>query len=220
MDRVSKSLRTGLLLGIALLSSACSLLERHPDSGYASLRAFDYQNRDHLASERLRYEAELAQEELGLAASKALSDLEAKALENRLRLNQLESRLQTDREKRQYYQYKGAMLNDQERIQFLSLPTGEARERWATNRQLNNESEGHSEKIANLIEKNDVAIGMTPKAVIESWGDPDVVEVAGNKIYGNERWRYARYVPSNEGYQKQDRILYFEAGRLAGWETR
>ena len=52
----------------------------------------------------------------------------------------------------------------------------------------------------------------------KSWGLPDSVEVAGNPIYGNERWRYKRYTPSPEGYRLQSRIIYFESGKVAGWE--
>jgi hypothetical protein len=70
-----------------------------------------------------------------------------------------------------------------------------------------------------LIEKNDVSVGMSQKAVTESWGDPDLVEVAGDPIYGNERWRYSRYISSNDGYNKQVRVIYFESGRVVGWET-
>jgi hypothetical protein len=131
----------------------------------------------------------------------------------------MESKLSTDRDKRQYYRIKGLMLDDKERAYYLALPTAEARERWAANRGFNAEQEGHSDETAALIEKNDVAVGMSQKAVLEAWGDPDIVEVAGNDVYCNERWRYSKYVSSNEGYQKVDKYLYFEACRLVGWET-
>jgi hypothetical protein len=216
MKRISISLL--LLTGFTSGLTACSLLQRSPDSGYAD----DYErpwNSEQLFAEKKAYENEQAREEFGWANSRPLNDGEAQALNNRIALNRMETRLVTDREKRQYYRYKGAMLDDRERAYFLSLPTVEARERWATNRGYNSEEEGYSDNIAELIEKNDLTVGMSQKAVVESWGDPDIVEVAGNPIYANERWRYSKYISSNEGYQKVDKFLYFEAGRLVGWET-
>ena len=148
----------------------------------------------------------------------SLSETEDQLLQERLTLKQLEQSIETLAEKKQYYRYKGMMPNDKERIHFLRLPI-EAREGWATHRGYNAEEEGYSDEIAEVIENNDVAMGMSHKAVVESWGDPDAVEVAGNPIYGNQRWRYSRYISSNDGYQKVEKILYFESGRLVGWET-
>lgn len=220
MKRISHSI--AYCLGVTVFISgltACSFLQRHPESGYADMDVETRWTSEKLLEEKRQYKENLAREEFGWSSSRPLSEAERQALEARLALHRLELQLQTDREKRQYYRYKGLMLNDQERIYFLRLPTVEARERWATGRGYNAEEDGYSDQIAEMIEKNDVTVGMSQKAVIESWGDPDIVEVAGNPIYGNERWRYSRYISSNEGYQKVDRYLYFEAGRLVGWET-
>ncbi len=217
MKRISNFL---LIFAVSFTGlTACSLMERSSVSGYST---YDYErpwNSEQLAAEKDAYEKSRVREELGWANSRPLNEVEARALEERISLNRMETRLETDREKKQYYRYKGLMLNDQERAQFLKIPTVEARERWAANRGYNQSEDGHSDQIAALIEKNDVTVGMSQKAVIESWGDPDLVEVAGNAVYGNERWRYSKYVSSNEGYQKVDKFLYFEAGRLVGWET-
>jgi hypothetical protein len=159
-----------------------------------------------------------AKEELGLG-SRPLSDDERIAVESRVRLKRMESRLATKREKKQYYDVRSALNSDRERIYFLSLPTYEARERWAQQRGIGGGGEEvYSEPIAKTIEANDIALGMTQKAVTQSWGDPDAVEVAGNPLYGYERWRYNRYISGNEGYQKELRIVYFEGGRVVGWE--
>lgn len=215
--------RISLFLSLFVCSfaglTACSLLQRHPDSGYDSPSSEYRWTSEKLLAEKKQYEEDMAREEFGWGSSRPLSEMEARALQDRLTLNRLESRLETDREKRQYFRYKGLMLNDRERAYFLNLPTVEARERWVNNRGYNVEDDGYPDHIAELIEKNDITVGMSQKAVVESWGDPDTVEVAGNPVYGNERWRYSRYLSSNEGYQKVDRFLYFEAGRLVGWET-
>ena len=75
------------------------------------------------------------------------------------------------------------------------------------------------EPIVIAIENNDITIGMSKGAVVQSWGDPERKEVAGNPLYGNERWLYNKMVSSVDGYSKQTRIIYFEGGRVAGWET-
>lgn len=217
MKRISYAILL-LVIGVSGLT-ACSLLQRHPSSGYTDFDAEHRWTSEKLSAEKKQYEEELAREEFGWSSSRPLNEMEAKTLNHRLHLNRLESKLETNREKRQYYRYKGLMLDDQERIHFLNLPTVEARERWAANRGHTTEEDGYPDHIAELIEKNDVTVGMSQKAVVESWGDPDIVEVAGNPVYGNERWRYSKYLSSNEGYQKVDRYLYFESGRLVGWET-
>ncbi|MEK6556591.1 MAG: hypothetical protein AABZ31_15180, partial [Bdellovibrionota bacterium] len=70
-----------------------------------------------------------------------------------------------------------------------------------------------------LIENNDIARGMSRNAVIQSWGNPDMEEFAGNPVYGNERWVYNKQVSTDQGYKQERRLIYFEAGRVVGWET-
>jgi hypothetical protein len=38
-------------------------------------------------------------------------------------------------------------------------------------------------------------------------------------MYGYERWNYHRFTPGSDGYQKENRVVYFESGRVVGWET-
>lgn len=209
-----------LVLLISLGLSACStLFNRDPRSGYGNEGMETYRAAD-FYREREKHEQDRIREELGWDLGRPLSENEQAALELRLRLHRAESKLESDREKRQYYQLKGLMRNDRERLGFLSIPSVEGRERWALHRGLVANEESHTDEIANVIEKNDVAMGMSQKAVMESWGDPDLVEVAGDPVYGNERWRYSRYISSTDGYQKQNRVIYFEAGRVVGWETQ
>lgn len=204
-----------VLLSLGL--SACAMFDRDPRSGY-------YREEESSGSARMdlyelrknTVEAE-AREELGLMG-RPLSTEERGGLEQRIRLKRLEGQIATRRDKKQYYQIRSLLKNDRERMYFLSLPTYEARERWAANRGLNQKDEVYSDDMAKAIEGNDIALGMTQKAVMESWGDPDAVEVAGSQIYGYERWKYNRYVSGNEGYQKEMRIVYFEGGRVVGWE--
>ncbi len=213
-DRLSISVP---ILVLGLLSSACTHFARHPRSGYFSdsttqveIQQF-YQDRTH-------HERQLVVEELGLQG-KPVNPEDTQAVQNRLRLKRLESRLESQRDLHQYYQIKGALFNDQERIYFLSLPTWEARESYIRNRGLNSNQDDHPDHIVDLIEKNDIALGMTQKAVTESWGDPDLVEIAGNPVYGHAAWRYSRFVSDGDGFNRQTRIVYFENGRVVGWQT-
>lgn len=198
--------------------SACAMLERNPRSGYYSESNYDAPetSQDLYRQKQLSVENE-AREELGLLG-RPLTDPERQALSARLQLKRQEARLATKRDKRQYYQIRSALKSDRERLQFLSMPTFEAKERWAQQRGMGSNNETYSDEVAKTIETNDIALGMSQKAVMESWGDPDAVETAGSQIYGYERWRYNRYISGNEGYQKEMRIVYFEGGRVVGWE--
>lgn len=206
-----------LVVMLSLGLSACAMLERNPRSGYFYEEESLGSTRSDLYELRKQTVETEAREELGLMG-RALSPEERGGLEQRIRLKRMEGQIATKREKKQYYQIRSLLKNDRERMYFLSLPTFEARERWAANRGLGQKDEVYSEDMAKAIESNDIALGMTQKAVMESWGDPDAVEVAGSQIYGFERWKYNRYVSGNEGYQKEMRIVYFEGGRVVGWE--
>ncbi len=196
--------------------SACSSLLRDPRSGYYEYSESSLTAQDVYQEKRRNAELDV-REELGLG-NRPLSDDEQQALEDRMRLKRRESRLATKREKRQYYNVRSALKSDRERAYFLSLPTVEARERWAQNRGVFTTDEKRPEDVAKAIESQDIALGMTQKSVMESWGDPDAVEAAGDAVYGYERWKYNRYISGNEGYQKELRVVYFEGGRVVGWE--
>lgn len=210
-------MRICLLMALLGLSACASLFERDPRSGYGSEDDETCAKAEDLYEQKRKFREDEAREELGYQG-RVLDDGERGALETRVRLKRLEANLATKRDKRQYYGVRSALRNDRERIYFLSLPTYEARERWAANRGLTTGTEARSEEEAKIIEGNDIAIGMTQKSVLESWGDPDAVEVAGNPLYGFERWKYNRYMSGNEGYQKEMRMVYFEGGRVVGWE--
>lgn len=204
-----------VILSFLGLSACASLFERSARSGYGGYDSGNAEMED-LYVERRKMEANEAREELGLIG-RALNEKEVTNLEERMRLKRLEAKLISKRDKQQYYNVRSALRNDRERVYFLSIPTYDARERWAQARGLG-AAEVYSDELAGMIEANDIALGMSQKAVTESWGDPDAVEVAGNRIYGYERWKYNRYVSGNDGYQKELRIVYFEGGRVVGWE--
>lgn len=208
-----------LLVVISILGlSACAMLSRDPRTGYANDKDYSGGGPDEFYRERMNKRESDAREELGYS-NRPLTDAESARLTERLRLNRLESQLESSRDQKQYYGSRNFMRSDQERIAFLQLPNFETKQRWLQNRGLLKDNEVHSPSTAKVIEANDIMLGMNEKAVRESWGDPDAVEVAGNPMYGYQRWNYHRMTPGNDGYQKELRVIYFEGGRVVGWET-
>ena len=70
-----------------------------------------------------------------------------------------------------------------------------------------------------VVDSQDIALGMPTEYVKKSWGEPNNVEVSGNPIYRNERWQYNKQVSTPQGYKQEKRFVYFEGGRVVGWET-
>ncbi len=204
-----------LLIAVGL--TACSSFSRSEQSGYSENSESTHY--DTLTTEKQAYDESVTRQELGYLGNYPLTGDEEDRLHNRLVLKKLEARMQSDRERRQYFSLKSLMNSDNERVQFLRLPTIDARERYASDHGIRNSDQNFSPQTATLIEKNDIALGMSHRAVQESWGDPDLIEVSGNPTYGNQRWKYTRYVSGTDGYNKQLRFIYFEAGRVVGWET-
>ena len=208
-----------IVLGCCLSGlTACNSLVRHPDSGYSTYggqRPLHMQ----LEQERKVYRESNAREELGYGSSMPLSEGQAAVLYRRMQLKKKEKSLTTHREKKQYYHYKPMMKTDQERLYFLSLPSIDARERFVQQRGVASMVKAFSPDMTAMIEENDITVGMHKNAVLESWGDPDRVEVAGNPVYGNERWKYSKYVSSEAGYRRETRYVYFENGVVSGWES-
>jgi len=207
-----------LFIALSFLGlSACALMDRSSQSGYMYETEESSSTPADLYRQKAMNVENEAREELGLLG-RPLSDEERRAIETRIRLKRQEARIASKREKKQYFEVRGALKTDRERLQFLSLPTFEARARFAQSRGFGHEEEGYPDEVAKTIENNDIALGMSQKGVTESWGDPDMIETAGNALYGFERWKYNRYVSGDEGYKKELRIVYFEAGRVVGWE--
>lgn len=198
--------------------SACNFLSRHPDSGY-SYNGHLTPLHQQLEVERKAHKEAQARQELGLSKSSYLSEYQSMALNRRMKVQNEEKHLTTYREKKQYYFYKPLLKNDRERLYFLKLPSIDAKERFVQSRGLASVAKDLNGDVANLIEDNDISVGMTKQAVRESWGDPDLKEIAGNEVYGNVRWRYSKYVSSESGYQRETRYVYFENGVVSGWES-
>lgn len=65
---------------------------------------------------------------------------------------------------------------------------------------------------------DDLVLGMDMNDVRSVWGAPREVQTAGDPRHGNQRWIYPNGLYSAAGVGSA-RVVYFEAGRVAGWET-
>ncbi len=201
-------------VGLLLTQAGCASLSRSSKSGYSSYGKVQGDRPDRRTQDRLK-----SQQELGFTDDEMNSD-ERALVADRSALRNLEKQLEGKRETEQYYKNKPYMRSDRERMAFLAVDGYENRQRWLERKGINGAQTAPTAPIQALIEVNDITIGMTKQAVRDSWGEPELVEVAGNPVYGNERWAYSEQVPSSDGYMTEHRLVYFESGRVVGWEKK
>lgn len=198
------------------LSSCANLTRRSENSGYAgsvfdSAPAYSSNN-----SKKSKLEDE-TREELNIYGND-LNDKQEDAVIMRMRLKEAESNIQTKKDRKLYYHFYSYFNSDRERLNFLNLGDYELKERYLRQRGYYDKEKITSPDTASAIEAQDIILGMTPHHVIESWGDPEVREVAGSVDRGNERWKYSKFIPQADGFEKEVRVIYFEHGRVIGWE--
>jgi hypothetical protein len=110
-----------------------------------------------------------------------------------------------------YRQHEHQLATVSEKIYFLKLPPFERRDYLMTRGFIS-----EPKQIATVQERmfatrqRDILLGMNKQDVVESWGKPIRVEVAGNPQNENERWLYKMNGAS--------KFIYFEAGEVQGWE--
>lgn len=208
-----------VLFAVLQTLTACSLM-RSRESGYNSRYESDLSGGEYGSNYKYR-DLEVRDStatELGYGGFQRLSASEQREVEDRLALKRAERSLQSEREREQYYRYKPLMKNDRQRIEFIEVGSFEGRQRWLRAKGISGAGERFTAETQQLISEQDVALGMTKQAVRMSWGEPDLIEVAGNPIYGNERWDYTHTTASTEGFNAEKRTIYFESGVVVGWE--
>jgi hypothetical protein len=210
--KVSSALKLTIFTSsFAFFFSGCASLDRSGPSGYAFRNSEMRQAT--VESDRRQYERDAAQSELGGLSSQ-------NTLAYRQMLKRQEKMLEGKSEREQYYKAKPYLKTDADRLQFLKIDSTGARDRYLNTKGINGDQIAHPPEMQDLVEQNDIGAGMTRQAVKEAWGAPDDVEVAGNPMYGNEKWKYQEQVTSSEGYMTERRTVFFESGRVVGWETR
>jgi hypothetical protein len=198
--RFEMSLDKCFFVFLAVFCISCAELSRSRESGYADGRRSGTVRKSSKSS-------------ISTAPEASGANLSTKS-----RLKQLENSISNKKEMEQYSKALPWFYNEQERIQFLSLPGFEARQKWLADREFNSRMSEVQSSMKELVEAQDIAVGMPQSLVRQSWGEPDSVEVSGNPQFKNERWRYNRYVSSQDGYKPERRTVYFEGGKVVAWE--
>lgn len=135
------------------------------------------------------------------------------------KLRQLESGLVIRKDLEQYSRWLPWFRTDEEKVEFLSLPGFEARQKWLSESDMDGRVRRIAEEMKTLIDSRDIAVGMPDQFVKQSWGEPDQVEVSGQPEFRNYRWRFNRYLSTTDGYKNEKKTVYLEGGKVVGWEV-
>ena len=203
-----------MIISLCLISS-CATVERSQQSGYSDS---GYKSRTD-GSDSNTVDHQKTAYELGYNPTMSLSEQQLQAIDDRRRLNLLERRLDSQKEKEQYSKILPWFKSDAERIEFLSIPSVEGRQAWVLQNNIGRRAQAPESHIKEALQEGDISMGMAQEFVRKAWGEPQEKQTSGNPLYKNEKWRYTRYVSSSEGYRKETRHVYFEGGKVVGWET-
>jgi hypothetical protein len=75
-----------------------------------------------------------------------------------------------------------------------------------------------SYEIQDAIESGHLVVGMKMMDVLSVWGRPRDIESAGDPNLGHQKWTYSDSLFQHMQL-KPSRVVYFESGRVIGWET-
>lgn len=108
-----------------------------------------------------------------------------------------------------YYQYEHRLHTTSEKIYFLKLMTIAERNEYLESRGVQIEEMISTKKHSRFAQSApSISHGMSKSDVVNQFGEPYSIEVAGNPRYENERWAYRR--------QGAIEYIYFESGRVQG----
>lgn len=187
----------GIILLFLIFSTSCTSLKRSRQSGYGNSESYNYK-KSYLINEKSN---------------------SSPSLVPRSRLKELEKKLDSKKEREQYSKILPWLTTEEEKIEFLSIPSVESRQEWINSKKIWQRSQIPTKEYKDLIDAQDITIGMPMDYVKKAWGEPLAVEHSGNPTYKNERWKYLRQLSTGEGFKQEKRWVYFEGGRVVGWET-
>jgi len=190
-----------VLIFLMIFGSACTVLQRSKESGYGSSAA-------------ATTESTINRIQINFDKSANASNQNS----DKVKLKKLENSLTSEKELEQYSKALPYFNSEKEKIDFLSLEDYEAKQSWLNNNKFFKRSLKAKNSFQNIIASQDIAIGMPISLVKKSWGDPQSVEISGNEKLRNERWKYLKYVSTPDGFKLEKKIVYFEGGRVVGWE--
>lgn len=143
---------------------------------------------------------------------------ESEVTNTKIRLKQLENQLSSKRELEQYSKALPWFQNDEEKIAFLSSGNYEDRQNWIKENDLQGRALSTSSQLQELVDVQDIALGMPENLVRKAWGEPQSIEVSGAAAFHNQRWKYSKYISTPDGYKTELKTVYFEGGKVVGWE--
>jgi hypothetical protein len=111
----------------------------------------------------------------------------------------------------QYTKDKKYLPSDSDKLYYLSLSMPERTSYINVKRQDMQDDQGKGQDFIQKrsIHNAELYLGMGKSQVVQVWGKPSRVEIAGNPKNQNERWSFVE-----DGNVKQ---IYFESGKVQGW---
>ncbi|MGZ3790314.1 MAG: hypothetical protein ACXVLQ_17405 [Bacteriovorax sp.] len=111
----------------------------------------------------------------------------------------------------QYTKDKKYLSTDSDKLYYLSLSLDERPSYIDIKKQDMQADQGKEQDFVqnHSIHSRELYLGMDKSQVVQMWGKPSRVEIAGNPSNQNERWSFVE-----DGNVKQ---IYFESGKVQGW---
>lgn len=209
-----------LLVLCYFVLTACSLRtvrnsdEKKPETALPKIDTALVKNNTTLTADELAKYAY----EIGLDPKSELTSEEFALIEKRKKVRVLERSLDSQKERYNYSKVLPWLQSDEEKLEYLGIPSIEGRQAWVNKKQIWKRTKNNKE-YQNIMESLDIALGMPTDFVKKAWGEPDSIDHSGNPIYKNERWKYHKQISTPNGYRQEKRYVYFEGGRVVGWET-
>jgi hypothetical protein len=212
-----------LSIFFVLLQTNCAhVVSRHPESGYGNpsrnLKKISSVN-DNSSNSKELVELQKIAAEIGFNPRSIASEDEFSKIKSKYQIRKAELLLNNQRELSQYNKIVSLFKDEDEQLEFLSLGSFEEKQLWMKQNEVLSRAKQPSAEYASIISNQDIAIGMTEDWVRQSWGEPESVEYSGNPAFKNQKWQYRRFISSTEGYKKENRIVYFEGGKVIGWDS-
>lgn len=125
-------------------------------------------------------------------------------------LGEKEARL-SEEELESYARDKKFLQSDSDKLYYLSLSSFERDTYIDTKKSDLKDDLNPTRNLVSRrsIHSSELFLGMEKSEVVETWGKPARVEIAGNPKNQNERWSFVE-----DGSVKQ---VYFEGGKVQGW---
>lgn len=144
-----------------------------------------------------------------------------KQKEKFLQYNSIKLELMTKENKlnsEEYDEYKRNerfFANDSEKIYYLNLSPQEKKQYVSIFKREFSDEEKNSSTLGIITNRNkdddqSLTQGMNKNSILDKWGKPDRIDIAGNPRNENERWIY--------NINNKPKVIYLENGLVQGWE--